>query len=186
MVTLTEEFIRKLEELQEGERSRLRRLAGQPLDETLPGFDLFTGLWWPLRESSAAAPRREPSWMVAKLHSASPVPHVRGESHGASLGRVLGACEPPFRDGEARGRFRARFDALLCSPLSRLEGHLHWALSVVSDAVERNQCAGLDWAQLLDDISIWDRGTGHRRRRDIRDIWAEDYLNAGDRTKGRN
>jgi hypothetical protein len=46
----TAEYVRRLSNLQEGQRSQLRRVAGQPLDATLQGFDLFTGLWWPLRE----------------------------------------------------------------------------------------------------------------------------------------
>jgi len=168
----TEAFILRLESLQAGERSRLRRLAGQPLDETVPGFDLFTGLWWPLRQSSASAPRRETSWLVAKLFGAFPLPHV-GE---AGLPAVLSACEPPDEFG--RKRFHDRFDALLQTPLSRLEPHLRWALSVAVDAVEAGSAKGINWVQLLDDLSIWDRGEEHRRNRDVRDIWAEDYLNA--------
>jgi len=182
----TEEFIGKLEDLKEGERSRLRRLAGQPLDETLPGFDLFTGLWWPLRERNPQAPRRETSWLVARLYGAFPVPHVRRDGAARALAQVLGTCERKPREENAQRRFRARFDALLCSPLPALEPHLHWALSVVADAVERRTCTGLDWAQLLDDLSIWDRGGEHRRKRDIRDIWAEDYLNAAEPPEGRS
>ncbi len=60
------------EALKEGERSKLRGLAGQPLDHTLPGFDLFTGIWWPLRKKNKAAPRRETSWLLAKLFGAFP------------------------------------------------------------------------------------------------------------------
>jgi hypothetical protein len=68
-MTPTEQFIHKLEELQEGERSRLRRLAGQALDETLPGFDLFTGLWWPLRKDNPRAPERGSAWLVSCLRN---------------------------------------------------------------------------------------------------------------------
>jgi CRISPR type I-E-associated protein CasB/Cse2 len=177
-MTQTEQFIRRLEALKEGERSRLRRLAGQPLDETIPGFDLFTGLWWPLRKRSPAAPRREGSWLVAKLYGAFPIPHVQpGEAgRGAILPHVLGECEP--REEFRRKRFRGRFDALLQATLPGLEGHLRWALSVVADAVQKQRCSGLDWAQLLQHLSIWDRGDEHRLGRDVRDIWAEEYLNA--------
>jgi CRISPR type I-E-associated protein CasB/Cse2 len=176
----TEEFIKCLEDLKEGDRSRLRRLAGKPLDDTLSGFDLFTGLWWPLRQRSRDAPRRETSWLVAKLYGAFPIPHVRADrpAERPTLPRLLGRLEP--RDEYNRPRFRARFDALLCSPLPTLEPHLSWALRGVASAVKRGQlpARAMDWAQLLDDLSIWDRGTEHRRNRDIRDIWAEVYLNA--------
>lgn len=176
----TAEYIKRLSELQEGERSRLRRLAGRPLDATLQGFDLFTGLWWSLRAKSPATPRREPSWLVAKLFGAFRVPHIPPDSGaGPSLPEVLGRCEPHGEDG--RKRFRTRFDALLCSSLSSLEPHLRWALGEVARAVaghtaHARDVKGIDWAQFLDDLSIWDRGEVHRRQRDIRDIWAETYL----------
>lgn len=203
-MTPTVEFINRLGHLKEGERSRLRRLAGQPLDKTLQGFDLFTGLWWPLRHDSPAAPRRETSWLVAKLYGAFPIPHVRPDapSERPTLARLLGRCEPPHPacpqaallssappDREpARGqfiaarRYRRRFDAMLRAVLPALEPHLRWGLSVVVDGIERKQLpgAGMDWAQLLDDLAIWDRGEEHRLKRDIRDIWAEQYLQSSE------
>lgn len=171
-MTQTEAFIQRLQSLQAGEQSRLRRLAGQPLDETLPGFDLFTGLWWPLRQRSPAVPRREPSWLVAKVFGAFPLP----DAPAARLASVLGRCEP--RDELGRDRFRARFDSLLQTPSSRLERPLLWALSVAADVVAAGRARGIAWAQLLDDLSIWERGEQHRRRRDVRDDWAEQYLKA--------
>jgi hypothetical protein len=170
-------FIKRLEALQEGERSRLRRLAGQPLDKTLDGFDLFTGLWWPLRQQSPVAPRRDTSWLIAKLFGSFSIPHVRPEQgSGPTLPAILGCLEPG--DDYNRPRFRRRFDALLCSPLPGVEPHLRWALDVIANAVIAKKASGLDWVELLDDLSIWDRGEEHRRDRDIRDIWAEQYLNA--------
>jgi CRISPR type I-E-associated protein CasB/Cse2 len=78
-------------------------------------------------------------------------------------------------------RFRRRFDAILQAPLPALEPHLRWALSAIADGVERGTVSGMDWVQLLHDLSIWDRGEEHRRERDVRDIWAKDYLDAVDR-----
>lgn len=183
-MTLTAEYIKRLSALQEGERSRLRRLAGRPLDATLQGFDLFTGLWWPLREKSRATPRREPAWLVAKLFGAFHVPHIRPDfGVGPPLPETLGRCEPHDEDG--RKRFRARFDALLGSSLPSLEPHLRWALGEVAQGVaghipQAGDVNGIDWVQLLDDLSIWDRGEAHRRGRDVRDIWAEMYLKSTD------
>lgn len=182
----THDFIERLEALKEGDRSRLRRLAGQPLDKTLAGFDLFTGLWWPLRQNSHFAPRRETSWLIAKLYGTFPIPHVRPEGNHdrPTLAQLLGRLEP--QDEHHRPRFRRRFDALLCSSLAEFEPHLHWALRVIDEGIKKNKLpgTGLDWAQLLDDLSIWDRGEQHRRRRDIRDIWAEQYLNAASHKQG--
>ncbi|MFZ5983642.1 MAG: type I-E CRISPR-associated protein Cse2/CasB [Acidobacteriota bacterium] len=174
-MSATAEYIERLEALKEGERSRLRRLAGMPLDETLAGFDLFTGLWWPLRDRSRAAPRRETSWLVAKLYGMSPIPHLPSDpARQTELAAILGRCEP--KDERGRARYRGKFDALLCSSLSGIEPHLRWALSVAASAVRTAKPQGLDWVRLLDDLSIWDRGEEHSRKLDIRDIWAELYL----------
>lgn len=180
-MTLTHEFIRRLENLQEGERSKLRCLAGRPLDAKISGFDLFTGLWWPLRAKSELVPRREPSWLVAKLFSAIPIPHVQSASgKGLILPEALGCCEP--RNDLKGNRFRNRFDALLCTSLPSLEPYLRWALAEVAEAVsghvpQADNIHGIDWVRLLDDLSIWDRGEEHRNKTDVRNIWAEMYLN---------
>lgn len=185
----TAAYIKRLSKLQEGELSRLRCFAGQPLDATLQGFDLFAGLWWPLRAKNQATPRREPSWLVAKLFGAFRVPHVRPAAGAVpTLPDVLGRCEP--RDEHDRTRFRARFDALLCSPFSALEPHFHWALNEIARAVAgrvpyAQGVTGIDWAQLLDDLSIWDRGKEHRRGRDVRDEWAEVYLKSANSNERR-
>lgn len=204
----TTAFIQRLEDLKEGDRSCLRRLAGQPLYKSLQGFDLFTGLWWPLRKQSPVAPRRETSWLIAKLYGAFPIPHFRPDPpiEQRTLARLLGRCEPPHpacsqvallssappAREPARGqfmaarRFRRRFDALLQGSLPVLEPHLRWALEVIADAVNRRMSPGMDWVQLLDDLSIWDREEQHRRQRDVRDIWAEDYLNMTRQQQGAN
>jgi hypothetical protein len=158
------DFIQQLADLKEGERSALRRLAGQPLDHTVAGFDLFTGRWWPLRQSNARTPRCEVSWLVAKLFAASMIPHLRPESgFGPSLPAVLGECEPQDPpDYHERNRFRTRFDAVICSSLTDIEPRLTWALDQVGRAVlgrvpHGAGIKGIDWALLLDDLSAWDR-----------------------------
>lgn len=207
-MSATTDYIKRLEALQEGERSRLRSLAGRPLDARLDGFDLFTGLWWPLRATNKAAPRRETSWLVAKLYGpfCSAVPHLRPEAPpGPTLPAVLGLCEPSDPpEFKGRDRFRTRFDALLCSPLSGIEPHLRWALSEVGKAVAGRiphaRVTGIDWALLLDDVSLWDRGynpadTQQKHRLNVhqravlcgeehgspQDLWACAYLHAADR-----
>lgn len=197
----TADYIKRLLELQEGERSRLRRLAGRPLDATLQGFDLFTGLWWPLRAKSPATPRREPSWLVAKVFGAFCVPHIRPDAGaGPSLPEVLGRCEP--YDEDDRKRFRTRFGALLCSSLSSLEPQLRWAMGEVARAVaghvpQAREVKGIDWVFLLDDLWLWDRQFDpdhtqqkgrlnaheqlvhcHETHRTPQDLWACEYLNA--------
>ena len=177
----TAEYIKRLSSLKEGERSLLRRLSGESLDKELQGFDLFTGLWWPLREKNQAAPQRETSWLVAKLFCSFRVPHIRPDSgSGLSLPQVLGRCEP--NEEKKKKRFRNRFDSLICTSLSSLEPHLSWALGEAAQAVAGHvsyarDVQGIDWVQLLDDLSLWDRGEEHRHRYDVRDVWSKKYLN---------
>ncbi len=153
-----------------GERARLRALSGRSLDESIAGFDLFTGLWWPLRAKNQAAPRREVAWLIAKLFAAFPLLHVAEPV--ADLPAILGRCEP--RDEYDRPRFRRRFDALLCSPLNQIEPHIRWGLAVVM----ANRIPGIDWVALTNHLSLWDRGPEHRLARDVHNLWAEQYLNA--------
>ena len=180
-----------------GERAQIRAMAVRGLHQDTLGFDIFTGLWWPLRNKSQDAPRREVAWLAVKLYAAFSVPHLRAENcEGPTLPFALGLSEPTHRACSDAAllsgpvpeyepaksqfivarRFRRHFDALLSTPLGALEPHLRWALSVVTYAVEKKRCAGIDWVQLIDHLSIWDRGEEHRLHRDVRDFWAEQYL----------
>jgi CRISPR type I-E-associated protein CasB/Cse2 len=157
--TATEQYIGILTQLKPGDLGLLRAHAGQGLDESVQGFDLFAGLWWPLQNKSQFAPRREVAWLVAKLYAFSPAPH----SDGDTLARQLGHCQP--NGDQSRKRFQARFDSLLRMPLGMIEPELRWALSVLS-----NNDKTLDWVRLTDDLSIWERETTRLK-------WAEQFLN---------
>ncbi len=132
--TPTEQFINVLTKLKPGDLGMLRMHAGQGLDESVNGFDLFTGLWWPLRQANRSAPRRDVAWLVAKLYASCPVPHVPE----ATLALRLARCRP--RDGDARERFCRTFDDVLLLPLDQIEQALRWAVGIV----EQND-RGLDW-----------------------------------------
>jgi hypothetical protein len=175
-VTSTEEYIEKLTGMKFGELGQLRTHAGQGLDAAVDGFDLFTGLWWPLREKNQAAPRREIAWLIAKLYAAFPIRHEPCKSGGLTALAVILGREERSLPGQARLHFRQRFDSLLCTSLSDLEPHLRWALSAARHAVIAGRSQGIDWVQLTDHVSIWDCGEEHRLARDIREIWAEHYL----------
>lgn len=188
-MTPTETFITRLENLGQGERSLLRRHLGKPLHESLAGFDLFTDLWWPLREKDQRAPSRETSWLVAKIFCARPIPHKRrAHEHDRAfrLATLLGRVERHEygREEDSYNGFRARFDALLCSTLGTIEPHLDWALGVVRGQVGKGQFQALDWAQLLDDLWQWERfekrylsdDDRDAAVYDIRDEWAKHYL----------
>ncbi len=160
---LTKEFIQKLTELKSGDLGLLRTYAGKGLDEAVGAFDLFTGLWWPLREKSPKAPRRKVAWLVAKLYAFKPLKYVKC----AKLAKLLGYKEQQYQNVAEKNHIRQRFEALLQLPLSELETHLQWALSEFKD--DEN----LDWVKLTNDLSIWDLGPYEN----IREIWAKEYFN---------
>jgi len=163
-VTATEQYVEALTRLKSGGLALLRTHARQGLDETVDGFDLFAGLWWPLRQKNERAPRREVAWLIAKLYAACPIPHSRGDT----LARQLKRCQP--NKDPARARFRQRFDRLLVLPLDKIEPALQWALDLVASGTRK-----LDWVRLTDDLSIWEREP-------IRVRWAEQFI--GDNERG--
>lgn len=154
----TEHYIKTLEALDAGDLSRLRAWAGKRLDESLNGFDLFSGLWWPLRQISPKAPRREVAWLIAKLFAAKPLVH----SPGNTLARQLRRCRPA--DERLRERFGQRFDDILAAPLDRIETPLRWALGQIAATGGK-----LDWVKLTDDLSVW-------HRESVRIEWAKQFL----------
>lgn len=159
-MTPTEQYVEALRRLKPGELGLLRAHAGQGLDESVGGFDLFTGLWWPLRQKDQRAPRREVAWLIAKLYAFRPIP----QSPGDALARQLGRCQP--NKPEAKKRFQQKFDKLLLSPLGSMEPFLQWAL----DRADAKNLK-LDWVKLTDDLSVWE---GKSKRIE----WAEQFLNA--------
>jgi hypothetical protein len=171
---MTKSFVDRLQALKSGERSRLRRLADRPLDRSLAGFDLFTGLWWPLRRKSPRVPRREASWLVGKLFGAYPLEHRDREDFHLAV--MLGRCEPA--DEKKRERFRRRFDALLQSPLHAIEPHLRWAIRVTATVPADGKSPGLNWVRLLDDLSRWDQPQRYHEQSTVADEWANSYLDA--------
>lgn len=164
-MSVTEEYVRTLSQLKAGELGLLRAHAMQDLDESVQGFDLFAGLWWPLRQKNQHAPRRQVAWLVAKLYASCPLEHAQGHT----LARQLRRCQPP--DAKKNKNFRAKFDALLSLPLERLEPSLRWAIARIA---ENHPPGKLDWAKLTDDLSSWERETTRLR-------WAEEFLNYAER-----
>ena len=160
----TEQFIHVLAGLKTGDLGLLRSHAMQGLDESVDAFDLFSGLWWPLREQKGGPPpRREVAWLIAKLYAFCPLP----QSPGDTLARQLRRTQP--NDGRARARFRKKFDEMLLSPLDSIEPALRWALDWVASG-GRN----LDWVRLTNDLSKWARET-------TRVLWAEQFLKTEER-----
>jgi len=164
-MTATEDFIKNLTKLKEGDLGLLRTHAGQGLDESLEGFDLFTGLWWPLREKNQRAPRRSVAWLIAKLYAFCPIK----PSPDHTLAMQLRRCQP--NEQLAKRRFQQRFDEMLVLPLDKLEPALQWALEQIAASSDPR----LDWVKLTDDLSIWEREKTRLR-------WAEQFLQTDERS----
>jgi hypothetical protein len=158
-LTATEQFIDVLKTLKAGDRKLLRNHAGLGLDQSIQGFDLFAGIWWPLRQSSPKVPRREVAWLVAKMFASYPIPHFPKETLACQLKKCL-----PARTQD-NNRFAQRFDRLLVLPLNQIESALQWALKCIADL----KYPKLDWVKLTDDLSIWERDA-------TRLEWANQFL----------
>jgi len=157
-VTATEQYIQVLARLKSGELGLLRQHAGRRLDQSVEGFDLFAGLWWPLRAQNQRAPRRGVAWLVAKLYAFQPVEHSRGPAIAYQLGRCRKDRDP------AKDPVTQRFDKLLTLPIENLEPSLQWAISLLS-----RKSLKFDWAELTDDLSLWERESKRIK-------WAEEFL----------
>jgi CRISPR type I-E-associated protein CasB/Cse2 len=162
-VSSTQQYVDILTHLKPGELALLRVHAGQGLDESVDGFDLFTGIWWPLRQKNARAPRRGVAWLVAKLYGFCPIEH----SPGDCLARQLRHCQPT--EERAREGYEKRFDRMLALPVPQIEPSLQWALGEIASNNRK-----LDWAKLTDDLSIWERET-------TRLEWARQFVEISER-----
>jgi CRISPR type I-E-associated protein CasB/Cse2 len=162
-VTPTEKFIKTLGKLKSGDLGLLRTHAGQGLDESVDGFDLFTGLWWPLRQKNERAPKREVAWLIAKLYAFCPVEH----SPGDTLARQLVYCLPYKK--EEQERFEQKFDRMLVLPLDKIEPELRWALAEIASNKRK-----VDWVKLTDSLSRWEREITRLK-------WAEEFLGTDER-----
>lgn len=157
-MTPTKQYIKVLTGLKSGELGLLRAHAGQGLDETVDGFDLFTGIWWPLRRKNERAPRRDVAWLIAKLYAFRPIGYLPGETLVYQLRRCC-----PDKDLEKK-RFAQMFDMMLVLPLGEIEPALQWVLGLIA-----LKDLKIDWVKLTNDLSIWERESTRLR-------WAEDFL----------
>lgn len=163
-MTPTDQYIHVLTRLKLGDLGLLRANAGKRLDESVRGFDLFAGLWWPLRQRNERVPRREVAWLIAKLYAFRPIPH----SAGTYLALQLGRSQPI--EPRAQQKYRQAFDRMLALPVNQIEPALQWALGRVASTRD----FGLDWVNLTDELSIWERETTRLK-------WATAFLRINER-----
>jgi hypothetical protein len=154
------QYINSLGTLLEGDLSILRTLKYKDLDESLDGFDLFTSLWWPLREQNQFAPRRDVAWLIVKAYAGRPIPHREGANLPALLGMIYYR-----RSDNKKDQLINLFDKLLSTNLDSMELYLDQCLATIQS--EYNY---LDWVWLLDKLSIWENPQ-------TREQWAQIFVN---------
>lgn len=164
-MSATEDYITVLSSLKKGDLGLLRRLGREGPDESVDGFDLFAGLWWPLRQRNQRAPRRQVAWLVAKLYAANPLEHFKGAFFAQQLGMTR-----PF-ESEALQSHKKRFNQILISPIGHLEAPMQWGLSCLQDSRQQ-----VDWVKLTDDLSVWELEK-------TRTNWACLYLTPNERNR---
>jgi CRISPR type I-E-associated protein CasB/Cse2 len=160
----TEQYIDILTNLKSGQLGLLRTHIGQGLNETVDGFDLFTGMWWPLRQKYERSPRREVAWLIAKLYAFASIQHTTG----ALFAQQLRRCAP--YEKRSQERHQQRFDQLLQLSLDDIEPAMQWALNHLS-----THHLQIDWVKLTDDLSIWERESTRLK-------WAEQYISLYERS----
>ncbi len=158
-MTPTEQYIEVLTHLKSGELGLLREHAGQGLDESVDGFDLFAGLWWPLAGKKSVG---APAGGGVACRQTLRFPARRTFSRAETLAGQLGRCQKdkdPEKDPVAQ-----RFDSMLTLPIENIEPSLHWALDLIA-----SKDLKLDWVRLTNDLSIWERETTRLK-------WAKEFL----------
>lgn len=158
---LSYEYIQRLASLKDGELALLRTLQYKPLDSELKGFDLFTALWWPLREAGKHTPRREIAWLIAKLYAAKKIPNKKDAKLSVLLGSLY--YKKLHKDKKKADQIIALNDKLLNLPVYALEPTLNKCLGLI-----KREYDALDWVWLIDTISAWEVPS-------VRERWAEDF-----------
>jgi len=173
-------FVKNLECMNDGDLAILRAHAYCPLDEKLEGFDLFTGLWWGLREKNQWAPPRKVAWLICKLYAMHPM----SQSNHVTLPSLLRTyMNDHFHEQKARMRFGQRFDLILNTPLDEIEAQLNWAFRIVrkirqqQESITKTDRAEkfrdfhvFDWVRLTNDLARWNL-------QNTRIKWANEFLN---------
>jgi CRISPR type I-E-associated protein CasB/Cse2 len=161
MINSTVAYIESLANLREGDLGILRKLRGSLLDESQPGFDLFSALWWPLRRKNQSAPKREVAWLVAKLYSE----YRFEQKDAASLPILMGSVCRKLEPQKELPRVLARFDRLLSLDVSQMEHPLALVLGILRS----HRHSSLDWVALTDDLSFWDK-------KDRKEKWTKTFM----------
>jgi len=154
-----EQFVDRLGELSESDLKTLRNAAGGRRGDDVRVYDIFTGLFRPLRRKHIMV--RWAYYLVATLYPWHP-----GNGPPANLGAAMRRLRPPSREKDARDRADRRFRRLLDSKGRDLGVRLLECVRML-----RREGIPVDWPRLIEDLSQWYRGN-HKTQYS----WAEEYF----------
>jgi predicted outer membrane lipoprotein len=131
-------FVRLAAGLDNASWAVLEQAANRPLNHSPAAFDIFTGLYWPLRNRDRTLPSRNAAWLALKVMATA------GRLRPAG-GRTSGSYQPwrdlALRDSPAKGRVYPR-----AVPVGR---HLEAALrEAIRRHAQKPAPAGIDWPGL--------------------------------------
>lgn len=131
-------FVRLAAGLDSDSWAVLEQAANRPLNHSPAAFDIFTGLYWPLRNRDRTLPSRNAAWLALKLMATS------GQLRPKGL-QISGPYSPwrdlALQDSPGKGRVYPR-----AVPVGR---HLEAALrEVIRSHAQKPAGAGIDWPGL--------------------------------------
>jgi CRISPR type I-E-associated protein CasB/Cse2 len=115
------------------------------------------------KQGVGGRPSREVSWLITKLYAQFQFKQRTGYNLAEQLRKSI-----PHK---SYLRSQSRFDQLLLTSLDNLEFHLRWALQLIREKFSGHEKIYLDWVQLTNDLSRWDR-------KETKINWANKFLNA--------
>ncbi len=149
-----ENFIKALRELDAAGRARLKRNAGNALNEARNVYDVFYAM-------VPAGVDQDRYFLVATLYAFG----TRRSDPLDNPQRNFGASLRLVRDSEKAGSLDRRFNALLDADSQQLPFRLRQLVSLLSA-----RRVAVDWAQLLTDLRYWNDANRRVQRR-----WAQAY-----------
>ena len=142
-------FISQLFVLSAGDKTRLRAMLGRNPCWDVQAGDLFTGIFWPLRQKKLGRLERESCWIVATLFAFNELPG--GERAGMDIGAVTGHVKSwGFRNDHEKKRAERRFKNLLQMDRAQLALPLAVLIRIL-----RKRNVPVDWTRLLTDLTEW-------------------------------
>jgi CRISPR type I-E-associated protein CasB/Cse2 len=156
-------FLNRLKELPASDLKLLRENTGGTPGSDVRAFDLFTEIFWELRQKHKQL-NKETCWLVATLYS-----WHSHESHDAQYGSLASVLkrvhQKTCRNDESKKTAQNRFIRMLNLPRKELGPPLADVLRLFN-----RQGLAVYWPRLLDDLSRWNDPD-----RSVQQCWEQEY-----------